>query len=177
MYVGRRREDGDVGTFVVQTGEEGRFRLRVPDLSSDASIETAVAGAQIHLVEVLGAPVPLCPLHEHALMGTAAGGELSWVCPENEWRCLLGAYEELTWPQLDVGSLAPILLRRLRRRGKFPAVQTIGVRRSGTERVAEFGLVGADAELLKILSEVAAPLLIETHDSPDVMFHPLRARD
>jgi hypothetical protein len=34
MYAARRREDGDAGTFVIQTGEEGRLRLGLPDLGS-----------------------------------------------------------------------------------------------------------------------------------------------
>lgn len=49
MYVGRRLEDGDADTFVIQTGSEGRFQLSLPDLNSDASIEAVVAEAQAHL--------------------------------------------------------------------------------------------------------------------------------
>ncbi len=97
-----------------------------------------VTQAQAHLADVLGAPVPLCPRHDHALRGRAANGTLTWVRPAEEWQCALGDYEELTWPQLDVGSLAPILLRRLKRRGGFPAVRTIGVRKSDGKPVAEF---------------------------------------
>jgi hypothetical protein len=33
MYVARRKEDGDKDTMVIQTGEEGRLRLRLPDMS------------------------------------------------------------------------------------------------------------------------------------------------
>lgn len=50
-------------------------------------------------------------------------------------------YEQRTWPQLDVSRLAPILSRRLQRRGKFPAVRTIAGARSGDEWVADFGVV------------------------------------
>jgi len=108
MYVGRRREDGDADTFVIQTGEEGRHRLNIPDLNCDESIEAVVAEAQVHLQGILGAPVPLCPRHDHALRARATNGTLTWVCPGGEWQCPLGDYEELTWPQLDVESLAPI---------------------------------------------------------------------
>ena len=85
MYVGRRPEDGDAATFVIQFGEEGRLRLGLPDLSSDTSIEAVVAEAQARLTEVLGTPVPLCPRHEHALLPSASAGRLGWVCPDGEW--------------------------------------------------------------------------------------------
>ena len=168
MYVARRREDGDRDTFVIQTGEEGRFRLSLPDLYSHESMEATVAEAQAHLGQVLGAPVPLCPLHGHALVGAVASGTLTWVCPDGEWECALGDYEEHTWPQLDIRSLAPILSRRLRRRGTYPAVRTIGVTEYGEQRVADFGLVEVNDELLQVLAEVASPLPVMTHESPDL---------
>lgn len=169
MYVARRREDGDARTFVIQTGEEGRLRLDLPDPDSDTSVMTCVAAAQSHLEQVLGVPVPLCPVHDHALVGVASGGELRWVCPHGAWECALGDYEEQTWPQTDVSSLAPILSRRLRRRGVFPAVRSIGVARSGDELVADFGVAAATDELLQVLAEVAAPLQIKTHERPHNM--------
>ena len=49
MYVARRREAGDAGTFVIQIGEEGRLRLDLPDLDWDASAVAGVAAAQTHL--------------------------------------------------------------------------------------------------------------------------------
>lgn len=97
MYVARRREDGDRETFVIQTGEEGRFRLSLPDLDSHGSMEGTVAEAQAHLGQVLGAPVPLCPLHGHALVGAVANRMLTWVCPDGGWECALDDYEERTW--------------------------------------------------------------------------------
>ncbi len=123
MHVARRREDGDGDSFVIQTGEEGRCRLALPDLKSDASLETLAADAQAHLARALGGPVPRCPLHPHALVGTAVSGHVTWVCPDALWQCGLGDYEERTWPQLDMSSLAPILARRLHRRGTFSAVR------------------------------------------------------
>ncbi len=179
MYVARPSEDGDARTFVVQTGEEGRLRLDLPDPGSDASVMTCVAAAQSHLEQVLGVPVPLCPVHDHALVGVALGGSLRWLCPNGLWECALGDYEEQTWPQMDVSSLAPILSRRLRRRGAFPAVRSIGVARSGEELVADFGVAEATDELLWLLAEVAAPLQIKTHESPHTMIRvsPLARRD
>ena len=169
MYVGRRQEEGDARTFVIQTGEEGRHRLNMPDLASDPSIEAVVAEAQAHLRDVLGAPVPRCPRHNHALLARATNGTLTWVCPAGEWQCTLGDYEERTWPQLDVTSLAPILSRRLHRRGTFPAVRSIGVRTTDGKLIADFGVTAMTDELLQTLTEVAAPLPITTHHAPDTM--------
>lgn len=168
-FVGRRAKDGDRETFVIQTGEEGRLRLELPDLRSDRSIEAMVTQAQAHLTQRLGDPVPLCPLHDHPLVGASVDGRLRWRCPDGQWECALGDYEEQTWPQLDVPSLAPILSRRLRRRGSFPEVRTIGVTRSGDQLVADFGLVEVNDELLGVLADVAAPLPVTTHESPNVM--------
>jgi hypothetical protein len=158
MYVGRRREDGDAETFVIQTGEEGRFRLRLPDPTSDASLQALVAAAQDHLVEVLRAPVPLCPRHAHALLGMVSGGQLTWVCPAGEWECALGDYAERTWPQLDLDSgLAPILAARLQRRGITGWV-TLGVKVTERGPVAEFGVRQMSDELTRALRDAAAPL-------------------
>lgn len=175
MYVGRRREDGDNTTFVIQTGEEGRARLRLPQLSSDASVERMILDAQTHLGHTLGAPVPLCPRHAHALVAACNNGQITWRCPSGEWACALGEYEERTWPQTDVASLAPILSRRLARRGTFRAVRSISVVRSGERLVADFGIAGRlDDELLSPLEHVAAPLPVITHASPWDMIRPLQ---
>ncbi len=82
MFVGRRPQDGDSESFVIQTGEEGRHRVRLPDLDSRKAIEMFVAAAQHYLEEVLGAPVPRCPEHDHALVGTNESGSITWTCPE-----------------------------------------------------------------------------------------------
>ena len=74
---------------------------------------------------------------------------------------------------VDVPSLAPILSRRLRRRGTFPAVRTIRMTECGGQRVADFGLVEVNDELLQVLGEVASPLPVMTHESPDL---PSRSR-
>lgn len=170
MFVGRRPQDGDSESFVIQTGEEGRHRVRLPDLDSRKSIEMFVAAAQRYLEEVLGAPVPRCPEHDHALVGTSESESITWTCPESGWRCEVGDYEAQTWPQLDASSkLAEILSRRLRRRGTFPTVRTIRVSQSGDEWVADFGLVKINDELIRILTNVTAPLRVQTHESPNDM--------
>jgi hypothetical protein len=163
MYVGRRAEDGDYRTFVIQTGEEGRHRMRLPDLSSPRSIVGFMAEAQAHVAEALGTPVPLCPLHDHALDGTADRGDVAWVCREGAWRCAVGDYEELSWPQGDDMRMTPILCARLDRRG-ITRVRTIAVRRTENGLVAEFGVPEMSLELINALREAAAPLPVSVYE-------------
>jgi hypothetical protein len=162
MYVGRRSEAGDPQTFVIQTGEEGRFRLRLPDLTSDISIQTVAASAQAHIAEVLGVPVPLCPRHDHSLAATVTQAHLMWLCPEREWQCGVGDYAELAWPHFGGETLAPILAGRLRRR-RVTGVVTIAVTRGERGPVAEFGVNEQTPELVRALRDAAAPLPIAIH--------------
>ena len=77
MYVARRAAEGDAETVVIQTGEEGRHRVRLPDLSSPSSVEQFMAEAQAHLEQVFARPLPRCPLHDHALRGVVDGEGLA----------------------------------------------------------------------------------------------------
>lgn len=165
MYFGRRREDGDAEAFVIQFGEDGRFRLSLPDLSSDTSIEAVVVEAQARLSKVLGVPLPLCPWHQHALLPSASAGQLTWVCPDGEWQCPLGDYAELAWPRFDLDSLASILAGRLDRRG-ITGVATIGVRATAEGAIAEFGVPKMSVELARALKKAAAPLPVKFHFEP-----------
>jgi hypothetical protein len=119
MYVARRKEDGDQETMVIQTGEEGRHRLRLPDMSSPTSIERFIAEAQTHLEQVFGQPLPGCLAHEHALRGVVEGGQVWWVCPDGGWRCQLGDYDDLNWPPTPderPGDVVKALVKRFARR-------------------------------------------------------------
>jgi hypothetical protein len=162
MYVGRRSKDGDARTFVIQTGEEGRCRLKRPDLTSDVSIQMAAESAQAHLAEVIEAPVPLCPRHEHALVAAVTDGQLAWKCPNREWQCRLGDYEEQTWPQLDADSLAPILFRRRERRGIAGGL-TVGVERTERGHLARIGVTEETPDLVQAIRDAAAPLPVAIH--------------
>jgi hypothetical protein len=162
MYVARRREDGDADTFVIQFGEDGRLRLGLPDLASDASIVSMAAEAQARLTEVLGVPVPLCPRHPHALLPTALGGRLTWVCPDGGWRCPVGDYAELAWPHFDSQQLAPILAGRLQRRG-ITGWLTLRVDVNERGLLAELGVPAMSDELTRSLEEAAAPLPVHIH--------------
>ncbi len=162
MYVGRRPEDGDAATFVIQFGEEGRLRLALPDLSSDTSVEAVVAEAQARLIEVLGTPVPLCPRHEHALHPRALAGQLGWVCPDGGWQCRLNDYAELVWPHFDLDVLAPILAGRLERRGIRDWI-TLGVKATERGPVADFGVREMSDELARALRDATAPVPVMFH--------------
>jgi hypothetical protein len=120
MYVARRKQDGDQETMVIQTGEEGRHRLRLPDMNSSSSIERFVAEAQTHLEQVFGRPLPGCLAHEHALRGVVEGGQVWWVRPDGGWRCQLGDYDDLKWrpaPNERSGDVVTALVKRFTRRG------------------------------------------------------------
>lgn len=162
MFVGRRAQDGDGSTFVIQTGEDGRCRLPLPNLRSPSSIEQVAAAAQAHLEHALNEPVPICSVHGHALDARTQGAGHEWVCPDGEWRCELGDYEERTWPQLDGPSLAPILSRRLARRG-IGSIATIAVRQTDHRLTANFGVSQVSPELVEKLRDAAAPLPIDVH--------------
>jgi hypothetical protein len=165
MFVGRRPQDGDGSTFVIQTGEEGRCRLSLPNVGLPISIEQVAAAAQAHLERALSEPVPRCPLHGHSLDARAQGVGLEWVCPDGESRCELGDYEERTWPQLDGPSLAPILSRRLARRG-IGSIATIGLRQTDHRLTAHFGVSQVTLELVEKLRDAAAPVPIDVHREP-----------
>ena len=157
MYVGRRVDAADWRSVVIQTGEEGRYRLGLPDLSSPPSVEAFIAEAQGHLGAVLGRPVPPCPLHDRALCGKVDHDGVFWECPVSDWRCAVGAYEEATWPQRDLKNLAPILSARLHRRG-ITGVFSISVRNTESGPVACFGVLDMDPKLIAALEAMSAPL-------------------
>jgi hypothetical protein len=160
MFAGRRDHDGDWRSVVIQAGEDGRYRLSVPDLSSPRSVEVFIADAQAHLQEIFDRPLPPCPLHGHALIGQVQGAEIAWVCPQGAWRCQLGEYEELAWPpELDAGNMAAALAARLGRRG-INGWRTIGFDRRAGEWTARIGLWPMDPELMKRIAEAALPIAV-----------------
>jgi hypothetical protein len=107
MFVARRPDPEHPDLIVIQTGEDGRHALPVPNPRKRRSVEMFIVAAQAHLHEVYGQPVPLCPEHDHALVPRVERGGVEWVCPDGGWSCPLGAYEETTWPPpLDSGCLA-----------------------------------------------------------------------
>jgi hypothetical protein len=154
MFVGRRAEDGDAYSVVIQAGEDGRHRV---PLDFD-SLETFMAAAQAHLSEVYGRPVPPCPLHGHALAGRLRDGAPAWVCPEGEWSCQVGDYEDRTWPpDVRAGDLAAVFCRRLGRRG-IKGWHTLQFTGRDGRWIAEVEIWPPDSALVDALARAAAPL-------------------
>ena len=163
MYLARRADEGDAETMVIQTGEEGRHRVRLPDLSSSSSVERFVAEAQAHLMQVFARPLPQCPLHDHALRGVADGGTLAWVCPEGAWRCGLGEYEDRNWPPaIDErpGAVAQALVARFGRRG-LDGWQSAGASVRDGVWVGRVRLWPMDESLIDQLREASAPIALQ----------------
>lgn len=91
MFVGRRLDAAEPGVAVIQSGEEGRYRVALPDLGSIDSVWNFVEAVQSHLTQLYGRPVPACPLHDHCLVfETQAVGLFEWGCPDVAWRCAVG---------------------------------------------------------------------------------------
>jgi hypothetical protein len=177
MSVGRRPEEGDWITVVIQTGEDGRYRIAPPDPRSPEEVERFMAEAQTHLSDVYGRPVPRCPHHDHALIGSTTGREPAWVCRQDGWRCPVGAYEELTWPpELSAGSMAAALSARLERRG-IRGVIRIGFERRNGDWVATVGVLRIEPKLIDVIKGAAAPIAVDVwdHEGPLPRRMPLRS--
>ena len=170
MYVGRRSSDEDAETFVIQAGEEGRRRLSWPDLDADQSMEAVVAQAQAYSPGYSARRCRSARYTNTPSWGGFAVGR-SWLCPEGGWSCRLGDYEELTWPQLDVASLAPILSQRLQRWGINGV--SVGVRRTEQGLIADFGVREVSSELTQALRDAAAPLPVSVHKRSLRLLRPL----
>lgn len=169
MYVARRADNGDAETFVIQTGEEGRHRVQLRNMSDPLSIERCARDVQRHLSALMGRGLPRCPVrgHEHALNPQMRDGQLVWRCPDNGWSCGLGDYEENSWPQIGV-SLAPILVHRLARRGLDNQWAILSVPETPRGRVAKISVQQLNDSLVTALANAAAPLPVEVaeYDGP-----------
>lgn len=176
MFVGRRPQQDGRLTVVIQSGEDARYRIARPDPTSPEDIERFMTEAQAHLTEVYGRAVPRCPDHDHALAAGATDGGPAWVCPEDGWRCPLGAYEELTWPpELSAGSMAAALGARLSRRGVTGVIQ-IGFERRKGDWVATVGVLPMEPDLIDAIKDAAAPVAVDIwqHKGPLPRRVPLR---
>lgn len=167
MFVGRRPDATEPGVVVIQFGEEGRYRLALPDLGSVDSVGTFVADVQSHLTQVYGRSVPACPLHDHSLVCENQADGFAWGCPDAEWRCAVGDYEEQAWPPdgLSAGGLAVAASRRLSRHG-IEGVRRIGVSDEGGHQVAKIGVWPMSGALTEDLRKALAPVPVEVHPNP-----------
>jgi hypothetical protein len=163
MYVARRREDGDGETMVIQTGEEGRHRLRLPDMSSSTSIERFIAEAQTHLERVFGRPLPGCLAHEHALCGVMERGQVWWVCPDGGWRCQLGDYDDLNWPPAPderPGDVVAALVNRFARRG-IAGWQSVSPSRETAPWAVRISVWPMDGSVIEQMRRAADPIVLD----------------
>jgi hypothetical protein len=158
MFVGRRTDESDPSTLVIQTGEEGRHRVHMPG-RSPAELTRFMASAQEYVSVTLGRPVPCCPQHDHALRPCCAGNQVGWECPEGEWRCRVGDYEEEAWPLELESGMAAALSARLGRRG-LDGWAGLSVEDREGEQIARVRLRAADPELERAISAAAQPLAV-----------------
>jgi hypothetical protein len=168
MFVGRRADEGDHRSFVVQTGEDGRCRIPLPDIDDPRSVVECAERLQKLLAELAGRPLPRCPLehHDHALRPEIASGRLSWLCPEGTWCCRVGDYLDASWPQASV-PLAPLLMRRIQLRGLAgpeSGLRTLSVTENDDTPVAVIGVEQKTDALVAAFEAVAAPLQVEVHE-------------
>jgi hypothetical protein len=171
MFVARRPEGGEPDTIVVQTGEEGRYRIAVPEPGTATALERFMADAQAYLSEVFGQPVPRCPLHDHALIAQPGGREPSWVCPDGDARCAVGEYDELNWPPRrddERGGVPSALVKRFARRG-IAGWQRVGVSLRDGRWVARVRMWPVDADVVAQIRRATAPIEVEIEpgEEPD----------
>jgi hypothetical protein len=168
MFTARRPDPERLDVIVIQTGEDGRQDLPIPDLEQAQTLETFIAAAQAHLNEVYGQPVPRCPVHRHALVARIDRGEIEWVCPDGAWRCRLGDYEESTWPPpLGAGYLAAAVSARLSRHG-VSGVRRIGCVQRDGQWVACVGIWPMSPSIIDAITRAAAPIPVEVEPCQDV---------
>lgn len=167
MFVGRRIGAGDSGEIVIQSGEEGRYQLSLPDITSVASVEAFVSRLQAHVSAVYGTPVPACPLHDHALACRSVDGSLSWFCPVDAWRSPIGEYDERNWPPTDLTAetVPDAVFRRLSRRAIDELREALPERREDgwVIRIGVWPISDAQIDRLR---DAAAPIAVEVYPQP-----------
>ena len=105
-------------TVSVKVGEEavGHLVLDGPDLID--SVCSFAAELQHVLQPVLQVGVPPCPSHTRVLVARRTLDLIEWQCPEGDFGCAVGEYQEALWPPgPDERDAAPMLVNRLSRRG------------------------------------------------------------
>lgn len=117
--------------------------------------------------EMLDRPVPSCPAHGLGLASTRVGDQIAWVCPEDDFRCGVGEYEQSAfWPptRTDRWS-APMLAKRFAKYGVL-GLSSFSVRDRDGLPVAQVA-VRPDADR-RAVREAAAPLAVEFSDVPAI---------
>jgi hypothetical protein len=105
-------------TVTLKAGEEalGALVLDGPDLID--AVCTFAAELQEMLQPALRVGVPPCPAHARILVPRRIPDRIEWQCPEGDFSCSLGGYQEALWPPgPEERDAAPLLASRLSRRG------------------------------------------------------------
>ena len=105
-------------TVTLKAGEEalGALVLDGPDLID--AVCTFAAELQEMLQPDLRVGVPPCPAHARILVPRRIPDRIEWQCPEGDFSCNLGEYQEALWPPgPEERDAAPLLASRLSRRG------------------------------------------------------------
>ena len=153
---------------MIQSGEEGRRELALPDLSSPKAIERFVAELQAHISDPQRTNAA-CPLdsHNHALVCRSGDGAVRWVCPNAEWSSPIGEYDERNWPpaDLDADDIPHRAMNRICRR------DIDALREAHPERRADGWVIRVGSWLMTNavtaqLREIAAPVAVEVYPTP-----------
>ncbi len=167
MFTARRPDPQRLDHIVIQTGEEGRHTLPTPSLDEPRTLDAFITAAQVHLRDVYGQPVPCCPLHDHALLPHVERGAIEWVCPNGEWSCPLGDYEESTWPPAAAGgNLAAALAARLTRRS-VNGVRMIGCEDRDGGPLFRVAIRPMSTEIIDAVTRAADPIPVEFEPRED----------
>ncbi len=105
-------------TVTLKAGEDalGALVLGGPELI--ASVCAFAAELQEVLQPALQVGVPPCPSHARHLVARRTLDSIEWQCPEGDFSCSLGEYQEALWPPgAGERDAAPLLASRLSRRG------------------------------------------------------------
>jgi hypothetical protein len=105
-------------TVTLRAGEDalGALVLHGPDLID--SVGTFAVELQEVLRPALRVGVPPCPSCARVLVPKRTPGRIEWQCPEGDFNCRVGDYQEALWPPGPEDRDAAVLLaNRLSRRG------------------------------------------------------------
>lgn len=166
LFTARRPDPERPEVIVIQTGEEGRQYLPAPNLGDSRTLEAFIAAAQAHVQEVYGQPVPLCPMHHHALVGKVDRGEIAWTCPNVMWSCRLAVTRRTPGRQHWVAATSPrALCARLGRRGVTGWRRIVCVERDG-QWIAQVRIWPMSPAISRAINKAAAPIPVVIEASP-----------
>ena len=119
------------------------------------------ARLQAFLDVELDRPVPPCPVHRVGLTPVRVDQVVHWRCPECDFGCRIGDYQDALWPpgpEEEPGRIARMLSRRFSRR-RVTGIHSFGVERRDDRWLAKVR-VRPEADVAAIRA-AAAPILVE----------------